>query len=223
MSGAFSQLDRQDIVVQFDMDPVYGPVCIQTIGREAGASTVKERINDTHIKANPTAFARFQASRASTAPVGISLRRGLGMDEDLIRLFNTHGVMDVETFATLTDSKIYQVMPGNPILGIELRDRALIMVPEEKRTPLAGSAVMSRSGPSSREAAMDEIAALRAALAKAEQDKADALALAEALTAPALDAMNEPEDLTGESEAEAEAEGSHVRRGPGRPRRQQVA
>ena len=208
------------IEARFYVDPTWGPVCERKLGPTAGADNVIERVTDEHIRMHPSEFAKFQSSRASVAPVGLSLKRALGMEDDLIRLFNTHGVMDVETLAAVEDYRIPIMIPGNPEFGLELRDRARMMVPEARRTPLAPLA--APVGPSSREASVQEIEALKAKLAQAEREKADAYAMLE-LSTPPIGDVYEPEDLTGEGEAEAEAEGSHVRRGPGRPRRQQVA
>ena len=208
------------IEAQFYVDPTYGPVCERKIGPKAGDDTVIEKVNNEHILAHPEAFARFQASRANIAPVGIPLKRGLGMDDDLVRLFNTHGIMDVETFASLEDSRFPALMPGAPDIGIEFRDRARMMVPEARRTPLAVGVVSAPVGPTSRAAAAQEIAELKAALARAEREKAGMLAMLEAATPP-IEIADEPEDVEGAGETEAEGEGSHVRRGPGRPRKAQ--
>ena len=157
------------VTAQFYVDPTFGPVCERKLGPGAGDDTVIERVTAEHIAAHPAEFARFQASRASVAVVGTGLKRGLGMADELVRLMNTHGVMDVETLATLDDSRLVTLMPGAPELGMEIRDRARLMIPEDRRTPLA--IVAPIAGPSSRQAAVEEIAELKAALAKAEREK----------------------------------------------------
>ena len=215
METAPVKANHKAVSAKFAMDPVYGPVCIQKIGYDEGAATSIERITDHHIRSHPIEYASFKSSRASLAIVGTPLVK-LGVPLEVIQLFNTHAIMDVETLATIPDSKFWQMMQGDPEFGIELRERAKLMVPEEKRTPLIGLPI--RSGPASREDAVLEIEALKLKLAQTEREKAEAYAMLETATPPIGD-IDEPEDLTGEGEAEAEAEGQNLRRGPGRPRK----
>jgi hypothetical protein len=215
METAPVKANHKAVSARFEMDPIYGPVCIQKIGYEEGAATSIERITDHHIRSHPAEYARFKSSRASLAVVGMPLIK-LGVPAEVVTLFNAHAIMDVETLATIPDSKFYQMMQGDPEFGIELRERAKAMIPEEKRTPLVGQP--ARSGPASREDAVQEIETLKAKLALAERERADALAMLE-LATPPIGATDEPEDLSGEGEAEEASEGQNLRRGPGRPRK----
>lgn len=225
------------VQAKFHMHPTFGPVVTLKIGIEANAPDVTERVTAQHIEDYPKEWFRFQNSRASVRPIGTPLGRGLGMDEELVSLFIAHGVMDVETFATLPDARIQQIMPGNWILGIDHRDRAARMVPEAQRTPLVAA---TRDPTPAETAAARAVAAvtppgvapaprgepteadlLRAQIATLQQERDTAVRAYAAASQPAqtaMDTADEPEDVAGESQAEA-ALGGEVRRGPGRPRR----
>lgn len=235
------------VKAKFHFDPLHGPVCTLTLGPEAGAPDVTERATSKHIEAYPIEWARFQNSRPTVRPVGMTLEAGLGMDQELISLFVAHGIADVETFATLNDAHIQRIMPGNPIAGINLRNRAILMVPEARRTPLPvyveakkgaeieaarqrallaeaslPTDVALAAGPtvaaSTAPSVSPEIEQLRARLAEYERREAEASLLRTPSTS--MEFSDEPEDVSGEGATEETLEGQNIRRGPGRPRRQ---